>query len=135
MPLAGHGCRRNSARRSAWIAAAALLHAQWQALTLSTPNALSRWAAAALGDMPVALACNDFELIQQSIALGLGIGLLPADCVNADDGLVPVALHAPTPEVHESPLHLVMHEDVRRSPSVRAVADFLVQALAQGEEN
>lgn len=26
-----------------------------------------------------------------------------------------------------------MHEDVRRSPKVRAVADFLVRVLAEGE--
>ncbi|MDO4725304.1 MAG: LysR family transcriptional regulator [Comamonadaceae bacterium] len=104
----------------------------WRFLTLCTHNRLSRWAQHTIGNGPVLLACNDFELIRQGIAAGLGVGLLPADSVTAGQGLAAVALHAPQPERHAQTLHLVMHEDVRRSPKVRAVADFLAQALCSG---
>lgn len=105
--------------------------ADWQFLTLSTQNPLSRWAQEMIGSGTVALACNDFALIKQGVCAGLGIGFLPADSVQAADELQPVALQGTAPQVHEETLHLVMHEDVRRSPAVRAVANFLVEVLAQ----
>ena len=73
---------------------------------------------------------NDFLLIRQCLQEGMGVGLLPDFFVTPADGLKPVALHGSTPEVLEETLYLVMHEDVRRSPAVRAVADFLLQVLA-----
>lgn len=105
--------------------------ADWQFLTLSTQNPLSRWAQEMIGSGAVALACNDFALIKQGTCAGLGIGFLPADSVQAADGLQPVALQGTAPQVHEETLHLVMHEDVRRSPAVRAVANFLVEVLSK----
>ncbi|RRD58480.1 LysR family transcriptional regulator [Comamonadaceae bacterium OH2545_COT-014] len=102
----------------------------WRFLTLSTQNPLSRWAADTIGSAHVALACNDFELIRQGLNAGLGVGLLPADSVGAQDALQAVAVNAAAPETLAQPLYLVMHDDVRRSPSVRAVADFLAGALA-----
>ena len=45
----------------------------------------------------------------------------------------PVAL-APGAEAFPAEIYLVMHEDVRRSPSVRAVADFLAEALRPAED-
>lgn len=108
--------------------------ADWRFLTLpATANAQARWAHAQIGSGEVALACNDFELIKQGARAGLGIGFLPADSVQANDGLQPVALHGTQAQTHEETLYLVMHEDVRRSPKVRAVADFLVRVLAQDE--
>lgn len=103
---------------------------QWQFLTLSTQNSLSRWASGTIGNAHVAMLCNDFELIKQGVVSCLGIGFLPADSVAQDDGLVAVAVHSTQPEVLQENLYLVMHEDVRRSPKVRTVADFLVTALA-----
>lgn len=102
----------------------------WRFLTLSTHNPLSRWAQDTIGNGPVLLACNDFELIRQGIAAGLGVGLLPVDGVASGQELTAVTLHGAQPERHEQALYLVMHEDVRRSPKVRAVADFLAQALS-----
>ena len=101
----------------------------WQFLTLSTQNPLSRWAQEMIGSGAVALVCNDFALIKQGVCAGIGIGFLPADSVQAADGLQPVVLQGAEPEVREEILYLVMHEDVRRSPAVRAVADFLVEIL------
>lgn len=106
----------------------------WQFLTLSTGNRLSLWAQERIGSRPVALACNDFTLIQQAARAGLGIGFLPEDSVQPQDGLHAVAVNDAAPEMLEQTLYLVMHEDVRRSPAVRAVADFLVETLARDEE-
>lgn len=105
----------------------------WQFLTFSTQNPLSHWAQTQISDQPVALACNDFALIKQAVCAGLGIGFLPADNVQPSEDLLPVAVHATRSEVCTKTLYLVMHEDVRRSPKVRAVADFLVATLADND--
>ena len=47
------------------------------------------------------------------------------------DGFVQVAPNgAAQPEEFAADLYLVMHEDLRRSPKIRAVADFLGEVLA-----
>lgn len=103
---------------------------QWRFLLIPATANQGRWARQLIGDDSAALECNDFLLIRQCLQEGMGVGLLPDFFVTPADGLRPVSLHGSTPEVLEESLYLVMHEDVRRSPSVRAVADFLQQALA-----
>ncbi len=109
---------------------AATARADWQFLAFTVDNRFNRWAADLLEHERIILACNHFYLLKQSILNGQGIGLLPDYAARADDRLVPVAIHGNTPETLPETLYLVMHEEVRRSPSVRAVADFWVQALA-----
>lgn len=103
---------------------------QWRFLLIPATANQGRWARQLVGDDSAALECNDFLLIRQCLQEGMGVGLLPDFFVTPADGLKPVALHGSTPEVLEETLYLVMHEDVRRSPAVRAVADFLLQVLA-----
>jgi hypothetical protein len=99
-------------------------------LMLSTVNPQQAWAKQLIGEADMLLCCNDFELIRQAARQRMGIGFLPHLCVQPDDDLVPVAVNGRSPEVLEETLYLVMHEDVRHSPRVRAVADFLVSVLA-----
>ena len=99
-------------------------------LMLSTVNPQQAWAKQLIGEADILLCCNDFELIRQAARQRMGIGFLPHLCVQPDDGLVPVVVNGRSPEVLEETLYLVMHEDVRHSPRVRAVADFLVSVLA-----
>jgi DNA-binding transcriptional LysR family regulator len=75
------------------------------------------------------LRANDLGTIYQAAIGGLGVAALP-HFLGRQGGLqhIPATL----PEV-ERKLWLVMHEDVRRSPRVRAVADRLA-ALFDGEE-
>ena len=98
-------------------------------LMLSTVNPQQAWAKQLIGEADILLCCNDFELIRQAARQRMGIGFLPYLCVQPDDDLVPVVVNGCSPEVLEETLYLVMHEDVRHSPRVRAVADFLVSVL------
>ncbi|MDO4642488.1 MAG: LysR family transcriptional regulator [Cardiobacteriaceae bacterium] len=102
----------------------------WQFVHLDVNTRHSRWFVDLLDDESrIVLACNDFAAVKQAIVAQIGVGLLPDFFVNVEDDLVQVAVRD-TPEVYDSMLYLVMHEDVRQSPSVRTVADFLVEKLA-----
>ena len=64
----------------------------------------------------------------------IGIGILPDFAVFPADRLHPVSLNPNTPPPEfQAELLLVMHEDVRRSPSVRAVADYFGEVLGGRE--
>lgn len=105
---------------------------QWQFVMLSTDNTVSRWAEQQIGDATVVLTCNDFLIIKQAVASGLGVGLLPDCYVDNRDGFTAVTPDkAANPAILEESLLMVMHEDVRRSPAVRAVADFWAQTLGR----
>lgn len=103
--------------------------ADWRFLLIPEAANQGRWARRIIGPQAPALECNDFLLIKQCLLQGMGVGLLPEFFVAQADGLQAVAIHEPDPEVLDEALYLVMHEDVRRSPAVRTVADFLGAAL------
>lgn len=64
--------------------------------------------------------------VADAVAEGLGVGMLPRPLVHARPALVPLA----TPEVGLSkPIWVLMHPDVQRTARVRALFDFLVEAL------
>lgn len=107
----------------------------WRFILLPASSNQGRWARQIIGHETAALECNDFLLIKQCVIEGMGIGLLPEFFVSPTDELKPVSLRGKSPEVLEEDLYLVMHEDVRRSPAVRAVADFLISALAKEAEH
>ncbi len=110
---------------------ASTARADWRFFGFTVANRFTRWAAEQTENERVVLSGNDFSTLRQLMINGLGIGLLPDYAVHPDDGLLPVAIHGATPETLQETLYLVMHEDVRRSPAVRAAADFLVEVLAQ----
>ena len=89
------------------------------------------WQTEQLAGRKIILACNDFDVIKAAVAAETGIGLLPDFYVRPADGFVQVAPNgAAQPEEFAADLYLVMHEDLRRSPKIRAVADFLGEVLA-----
>lgn len=106
--------------------------ADWQFVQLAVEAWHSRWFMEQIGeDADIVFASNDFAAVKQAIAGQIGIGILPDFAVSPADGLQTVALRADEPPpACAAALYLVMHEDVRRSPAVRAVADFFGEALA-----
>ncbi|MFZ6656902.1 LysR family transcriptional regulator [Undibacterium sp. TJN19] len=69
------------------------------------------------------LRSNDQMVLRQFAAAGLGVTVLPRYLVNGSRELV--LIEEETCPVQRK-LWLVMHNDVRRSPRVRAVADYLI---------
>ena len=103
----------------------------WRFVQIAVNTRFSRWFAEQIGeDADISFASNDFAAVKQAVCEQIGIGILPDFAVFPADRLHPVSLNpdAPPPEF-AAELFLVMHEDVRRSPSVRAVADYFVEAL------
>lgn len=105
--------------------------AEYAFLRLTAVGAHAQWQAEQLAGRRVILACNDFDLIKAAVAAETGIGLLPDFHVRSEDGFVRADLDG-TGEQAEfaADMYLVMHEDLRRSPKIRAVADFLAEVLA-----
>ena len=100
-------------------------------LCLNIGGAHGLWQEQLLAGRRIILACNDFDVIKAAVAAETGIGLLPDFYVRPADGFVQVAPNgAAQPEEFAADLYLVMHEDLRRSPKIRAVADFLGEVLA-----
>ena len=103
----------------------------WRFVQIAVNTRFSRWFAEQIGeDADISFASNDFAAVKQAVCEQIGIGILPDFAVFPADRLHPVSLNpdAPLPEF-AAELFLVMHEDVRRSPSVRAVADYFGAAL------
>lgn len=103
----------------------------WRFVHIDVDARHSRWFAEQIGeDADIVFTSNDFAVVKQAVADGIGIGLLPDFAVSPADGLQKTTLLAgePMPEL-PAEIYLVMHEDVRRSPSVRAVADFIGEVL------
>ena len=89
------------------------------------------WQAEQLAGRRIILACNDFDLIKAGVAAETGIGLLPDFYVRPEDGFVQVGLNdAAEKEEFAADIYLVLHEDLRRSPKICAMADFLGEVLA-----
>ena len=106
-------------------------------LCLNIAGAHGLWQAEQLAGRRIILACNDFDLIKAGVAAETGIGLLPDFYVRPEDGFVQVGLGNTTEkEEFAADIYLVMHEDLRRSAKIRAVADFLGEVLmAQASVN
>ena len=106
-------------------------------LCLNIAGAHGLWQAEQLAGRRIILACNDFDLIKAGVAAETGIGLLPDFYVRPKDGFVQVGLGNTTEkEEFAADIYLVMHEDLRRSAKIRAVADFFGEVLmAQASVN
>ncbi|MDG2918455.1 LysR family transcriptional regulator [Bisgaard Taxon 10/6] len=98
----------------------------WQFLGLNLNGTQLQWVEQQLADKCVRFACNDFGVMKSAIMQKLGIGLLP-DVLGDRVGLVRIANMA----VLTTSMYLIMHQDVRKTPPVRAVADFLVEKLGE----
>jgi DNA-binding transcriptional LysR family regulator len=82
----------------------------------------ARWLAAHLAADP-ALRCTQSINILDGIKGGFGLGVIPCFVGNQEPDLIRVS--APLPD-DRSELWMVIHEDLRRAPRVRAVVDRIV---------
>ncbi len=84
------------------------------------------WLQARLGGRAFVMRSNDAASQAAAAASGAGVALLPEYVARADARLVrlPSRLQTPARE-----LWLVVHEDLRRAPRVRAVLDWLVELV------
>jgi DNA-binding transcriptional LysR family regulator len=77
-------------------------------------------------ELPVRVKADDSQTVLAFVAAGHGLGLLPRYMADEDDRLEVVA-DDNLAEVSK-PVWLVVHPDMRRSPSVRMVMDALIKA-------
>lgn len=81
------------------------------------------------GERPLVLRSNNADLQRAAVRAGAGVALLADFPGHADDpGLVRLPEGG---DVLSRELWLVVHSDLRQAPAVRAVADFLIEHLAE----
>ncbi|MCG8449896.1 MAG: LysR family transcriptional regulator [Pirellulales bacterium] len=88
-----------------------------------------RWLLKRLAGRLPAVRVNNGLVLHEAVRQGAGLGVLP--CLAGDWDPALIRLTPPLAEL-ASPQYLVVHRDLRRTPSVRAVMDELV-ALFQRE--
>ncbi|MEM7225144.1 MAG: LysR family transcriptional regulator [Pseudomonadota bacterium] len=79
------------------------------------------------GGLP-AVRTNNGLVLHDAVRQGAGLGVLP--CFSGDRDLALVRLTPPLEELTRR-LHLVVHQDLRRVPAVRAVMDLLAEVFAR----
>ncbi len=92
----------------------------------STPQ--ERWLARFAPDRRVVFRCNSTAALHAAARAGAGIAVLP--CFVADGDPCLVRLDGPEPTPHE--LWLLVHGDLRRTPRVKAVIEW-IDAVVEGE--
>ncbi|GEJ58683.1 LysR family transcriptional regulator [Anaeromyxobacter diazotrophicus] len=91
----------------------------------STPQ--ERWLARAGPERRVVFRCNSTASLVAAARIGVGVAVLPRFVADADAALV--RLEGPEPVPHE--LWLLVHGDLRRSPRVREVIDWVDELVAR----
>ena len=86
------------------------------------------WLREKLAGRAPAIRMNNGHAIHDAVRTGAGLGVLPCFAGDSDPDLV--RLTAPIQGV-ESDLNLVVHRDLKRVPSVRAVMDELIRLFKQ----
>ena len=86
------------------------------------------WQREKLAGRAPAIRMNNGHAIHDAVRNGTGLGALPCFAGDSDPDLV--RLTAPIPGV-ESDLNLVVHRDLKKVPSVRAVMDELIRLFKQ----
>jgi DNA-binding transcriptional LysR family regulator len=87
-----------------------------------------KWLLAHAGKRPIVLRTNDLESQVAAVRAGVGVAALPSFLARRYPELERVAIRA-RPITRE--VWLVVHDDLRGAPSVRAVMDFLIEATAE----
>jgi len=84
------------------------------------------WLVPRLKGRIPAIRVNNGIILHEAVRQGAGLGVLP--CLTADRDPDLVRLSPPLDEIARD-LHLVMHQDMRRSPAVRAVGAALADVF------
>jgi len=87
-----------------------------------------RWLCEVAGARPIVLRTNDLESQIAAARAGVGVAALPDFLAARHAELVRVAVRA-RPVTRE--VWLVVHDDLRNTPTVRAVIDFLTEACRE----
>lgn len=82
------------------------------------------WMLERLEDRNAAIRVNNGIMLHEAVRKGAGLGVLP--CFAGDQDPALVRLTPPIDELTRK-LHLVVHQDLRRSPAVRAVMEVLIE--------
>ena len=90
-----------------------------------------KWLRQRLGNRLPVVRMNNAVIMHDAIRNGAGLGILPCFAGDADPTLQ--RLTAPL-ETISSTLYLLVHQDMRRSPAVRASMDALIDLYAQHSE-
>jgi DNA-binding transcriptional LysR family regulator len=85
-----------------------------------------RWLARVAPERRVVFRCNSTAALQAATRAGAGVSVLPCFVADGDPGLV--RLEGPEPTPHE--LWLLVHGDLRRTPRVRAVIEWIDALVA-----
>ncbi|MFZ6875421.1 LysR family transcriptional regulator [Undibacterium sp. Di27W] len=96
----------------------------------ATPH--HQWLENYINGRKLILRSNDQLVLSQFAASGMGVTVLPHYLRHSHRNLLKVEQEV---DVAARKLWLVMHEDVRRSPRVRAVADSLIDLFASKAMN
>jgi DNA-binding transcriptional LysR family regulator len=80
-----------------------------------------RWLARVAPTRRIVFRCNSTAALLEAARAGAGVAVLPGFVAEGDPGLV--RLEGPEAAPHE--LWLLVHGDLRRTPRVRAVIDWL----------
>ncbi len=80
-----------------------------------------RWIARVAPERRVVFRCNSTAALQAAARVGMGVAVLPCFVADPDPGLV--RLEGPDPVPHE--LWLLVHGDLRKTPRVRAVIEWI----------
>ena len=91
---------------------------------------LKKWFESYIGSRRYALRCKDMLAMSQAAANALGIALLPK-YVRQQNPRLKVYSGVTPPSL---PLYLVMHTDVRRTPRIRASADFIIDLFEKNAD-
>ena len=85
-----------------------------------------RWLLSIVDDRPLVFRANDLPGLLAAVTSGIGLGVLPRFLGDSNPTLQRLPMDA-SPAARE--LWLVVHPDMRRSPRVRAVLDFLAEMV------
>jgi len=103
--------------------------ADWEfvAYEKDSPTPHHQWLENYIGQRKICLRSNDQMVLAQCAAASMGLTVLPHYLRQSHRNLYRVE-----PDIcpAQRKLWLVMHDDVRRSPRVRAVADLLIELFA-----
>jgi DNA-binding transcriptional LysR family regulator len=90
-----------------------------------------RWLLGIAGDRPVACELNHIDEHLIAVRAGVGVAGLPRFIGDRDHDLVRIGENAP-PFARD--IWLVIHRDLRKTPAVRAVMDFVAVAVSENQD-
>jgi DNA-binding transcriptional LysR family regulator len=88
-----------------------------------------RWLKANAGQRPIALRCSSLDTQKVAALSGAGVVALPHFMGKPESGLLEVEAVAPPVS---NDIWLLVHQDMREAPTVRAVIDFLARCIEAG---